>query len=101
MLSRDHPELGPIDQDFIHLFTSWFNKGFLELERINWQTSATVLEKLTVHESVHEIQGWDDLRRHSLKIGCVLRIFILLFLTAPIFVEVALVQGMADAIAPF
>ena len=100
-LLRDHPELGPIDQDFIHLFTSWFNKGFLELERINWQTSATVLEKLIQYESVHEIQGWDDLRRRLAEDRLCFAYFHPVIPDEPlIFVEVALVQGMADAIAP-
>ena len=100
-LLRDHPELGPIDQDFIHLFTSWFNKGFLELERINWQTSATVLEKLIQYESVHEIEGWDDLRRRLAEDRLCFAYFHPVIPDEPlIFVEVALVQGMAEAIAP-
>ena len=100
-LLRDHPELRPIDQDFVHLFTSWFNKGFLELERINWQTSATVLEKLIQYESVHEIQGWDDLRRRLAEDRLCFAYFHPVIPDEPlIFVEVALVQGMADAIAP-
>ena len=100
-LLRDHPELRPIDQDFVHLFTSWFNKGFLELERINWQTSATVLEKLIQYESVHEIQGWDDLRRRLAEDRFCFAYFHPVIPDEPlIFVEVALVQGVADAIAP-
>ena len=52
-----------LDSDLKHLFRSWFNRGFLRLERISWQTSALVLEKLIRYESVHEINGWPDLRR--------------------------------------
>ena len=52
-----------LDTDLRHLFASWFNRGFLELRRIDWQTPAAVLEKLIAYEAVHEIQGWDDLRR--------------------------------------
>lgn len=58
-----HPELKIIDQDLLHLFKSWFNRGFLQLRRIDWQTPAAVLEKLIEYESVHEIRGWPDLRR--------------------------------------
>ena len=29
-------DLGIIDNDFIHLFSSWFNRGFLVLRRIDW-----------------------------------------------------------------
>ncbi|MDX3806489.1 malonyl-CoA decarboxylase [Bosea thiooxidans] len=57
------PELKAIDTDFRHLFGSWFNRGFLVLRRIDWRTPANVLEKIIRYEAVHEIQGWDDLRR--------------------------------------
>lgn len=57
------PELKAVDTDFRHLFGSWFNRGFLVLRRIDWRTPANVLEKIIRYEAVHEIQGWDDLRR--------------------------------------
>lgn len=59
----DHPELKALDEDIRHLFTSWFNRGFLQFERIEWRTAAAILEKLIAYEAVHEIKGWDDLRR--------------------------------------
>lgn len=52
-----------LDADFRHLFASWFNRGFLELKRVDWSTSAAILEKIIKYEAVHEITGWDDLRR--------------------------------------
>ena len=60
---KDTPELEALDADFRHLFTSWFNRGFLELRQIDWSTSAEVLEKIIAYEAVHEIRGWEDLRR--------------------------------------
>ena len=60
---HDEPELKLLDADLKHLFASWFNRGFLELRRIDWQSAAVVLEKLIAYEAVHEIKGWDDLRR--------------------------------------
>lgn len=57
------PDLRLVDLDFVHLLHSWFNRGFLELHQINWETSAAVLEKIIRYEAVHEISGWDDLRR--------------------------------------
>lgn len=57
------PELKAVDSDFRHLFSSWFNRGFLVLRRIDWRTPANVLDKIIRYEAVHEIQGWDDLRR--------------------------------------
>src|ERR1700693_129998 len=60
----DHrDDLRPVDDDFIHLFSSWFNRGFLVLRRIDWSMPAIVLEKIIRYEAVHEIRGWDDLRR--------------------------------------
>ena len=61
-LLPEHPDLKPVDADFVHLFSSWFNRGFLVLSRIDWHTPAAILEKLIRYEAVHAIQGWDDLR---------------------------------------
>src|SRR5262245_1189214 len=52
-----------VDAAFLHLFSSWFNRGFLVLSRIDWTTPANILEKIIRYEAVHEIKGWDDLRR--------------------------------------
>src|SRR5712672_4434332 len=43
---RGEPELKLLDADLKHLFASWFNRGFIELRRLDWQTPAAVLEKL-------------------------------------------------------
>jgi len=57
------PELAPVDADLKHLLGSWFNRGFLVLHHIDWSTSASTLEKIIEYEAVHEIRGWEDLRR--------------------------------------
>jgi malonyl-CoA decarboxylase len=57
------PALMAVDADMEHLLSSWFNRGFLVLRRIDWNTPAAILEKIIAYEAVHEIQGWDDLRR--------------------------------------
>ncbi len=57
------PELKALDNDFLHLFKSWFNRGFLHLKRIDWSSAADTLEKLIAYEAVHEIKGWEDLRQ--------------------------------------
>ena len=100
-LLRTEPDLRVVDSDFRHLFASWFNRGFLELRRIDWQTPAAVLEKLIAYEAVHEIQGWDDLRR---RLGADRRCFAFFHPALPgeplIFVAVALVRGLAAAVQP-
>ncbi|KAA2212689.1 malonyl-CoA decarboxylase [Teichococcus oryzae] len=98
---KKHPELKPLDVDLQHLFASWFNRGFLELRRIDWDTPAAILEKLIAYEAVHEIMGWDDLRR---RLGPDRRCFAFFHRALPgeplIFVEVALTQGLASAVQP-
>lgn len=60
---KDYPELRLLDEDIVHLFTSWFNRGFLVLKHIDWDAPASILEKIIQYEAVHEIKGWSDLRR--------------------------------------
>jgi malonyl-CoA decarboxylase len=97
----DEPELKLLDADLKHLFASWFNRGFLELRRIDWQSPAAVLEKLIAYEAVHEIKGWGDLRR---RLAPDRRCFAFFHPALPgeplIFVEVALVNGLATSMPP-
>lgn len=103
MDSLDHREdLRAVDDDFVHLFSSWFNRGFLVLRRIDWSTPAIVLEKIIRYEAVHEIHDWDDLRR---RIDPPDRRCFAFFHPAMvdeplIFVEVALTRDIPAAIAP-
>jgi malonyl-CoA decarboxylase len=60
---RDNPQLMKIDTDFHHLFNSWFNRGFLIMEPLDWTTPAHILEKIIAYEAVHEIGSWSELRR--------------------------------------
>lgn len=99
---NDHPELASLDLDFKHLFSSWFNRGFLEIRRIEWSTSAAILEKIIAYEAVHEISGWNDLRR---RVGDPdRRLFAFFHPAMPteplIFVEVALTNAVPSAIGP-
>jgi len=57
-----HPELKPVDMDFLFLFKTWFNRGFLTMEPITWKSPAVILERLIAYEAVHEITSWDDLK---------------------------------------
>ena len=100
-MAGEHPRLEPIDADLVHLLASWFNRGSLELRRIDWRTPALILEKLIKHEAVHEIQGWPDLRRRLESDRRCFAFFHPALTDEPlIFVEVALTRGMATAIQP-
>ncbi|MBW0004625.1 MAG: malonyl-CoA decarboxylase [Hyphomicrobiales bacterium] len=59
---KEDRELEGVDKDFTHLFSSWFNPGFLVLRPIDWSTPANILEKIIRYEAVHEIGTWEDLR---------------------------------------
>jgi malonyl-CoA decarboxylase len=99
----DHREdLAAVDDDFVHLFTSWFNRGFLVLRRIDWSMPAIVLEKIIRYEAVHEIRGWDDLRRRidPPDRRCFAFFHPALIDEPLIFVEVALEREIPSAIAP-
>jgi malonyl-CoA decarboxylase len=90
-----------LDSDLKHLFRSWFNRGFLRMERISWQTSALILEKLIRYESVHEINGWPDLRRRLETDRRCFAFFHPALEDEPIiFVEVALADGLTGDLEP-
>ena len=95
----EHPELEPVNGDMIHLLHSWFNPGFLRIERISWKTPAFILEKLIEYEAVHEIRGWEDLHR---RLSDDRRCFAFFHPALPdeplIFVEVALTRGLPNSI---
>jgi malonyl-CoA decarboxylase len=90
-------DLGAIDADLLHLLRSWFNRGFLNLRRIDWETPAVILERLIEYEGVHEIQGWHDLRR---RLAADRRCYAFFHPVLPheplIFIEIALTRGMPD-----
>jgi len=94
--------LAILDRDFVHLFNSWFNRGFLVLRRIDWASPAAVLEKIIRYEAVHEITDWDDLRRRidPADRRCYAFFHPALVDEPLIFVEVALTASPPDAIAP-
>jgi malonyl-CoA decarboxylase len=97
----DHPDFPLVDSDFAHLFSSWFNRGFLVLRRIDWSTPANILEKIIKYEAVHTIRDWDDLRRR-LEPGdrrCFAFFHPQLIDDPLIFVEVALTRDTPPAIA--
>ena len=96
-----HPDRAGVDADLTHLFRSWFNRGFLFLQRIEWRTSALVLERLIEYEAVHQIQGWRDLRR---RLEADRRCYAFFHPALPdeplIFIEAALARGMPAKVQP-
>ena len=100
-LLANHPELKRVDTDLKHQVVSWFNRGFLELRVIDWNSPAAVLERIIQYESVHAIQGWDDLRSRLRENRMCFAFFHPAMPDDPlVFVEVALTSGIPTAIAP-
>jgi malonyl-CoA decarboxylase len=99
-LGGKEPELAALDLDLRHLFASWFNRGFLVLRPINWESPAHILEKIIAYEAVHAIDSWDDLRRRLAPQDR--RCFAFFHPAMPdeplIFVEVALNQGIPGSV---
>ncbi len=91
--------LKSLADDLKDLLANWFDIGFLELRRISWDSPASLLEKLMAYEAVHEIRGWTDLKN---RLDADRRCFAFFHPRMPdeplIFVEVALVAGMAGNI---
>ena len=94
---RDDPVLRPLDEDLHGLLAHWFDVGFLDLRRLTWESPAALLEKLIHYEAVHAIASWDDLKD---RLDSDRRCYAFFHPRMPdeplIFVEVALVDGMAD-----
>src|ERR1700712_5663393 len=95
-------DLAALDRDVVHLLSSWFNRGFLVLRRIDWSTPANILEQIIRYEAVHEIRDWDDLRRRIDPVDrrCYAFFHPALVDEPLIFVEVALTESIPAAIAP-
>lgn len=97
---RHRGDLRPLDVDMVHLLTSWFNRGFLEMGSVTWSTPADILERIIAYEAVHEITDWEDLRRRLLPEDR--RCFAFFHPVMPgeplVFVEVALARGTPRSI---
>nr|NQU91065.1 malonyl-CoA decarboxylase [Bacteroidota bacterium] len=98
-LIPSHPELKTIDEDLRVLLTSWLNPGFLILKKIDWDTEASILEKIIQYEAVHNIENWNDLKQRLVADRRCFAYFHPALEDEPlIFVEVALTKGIGGSI---
>ncbi|WP_291994898.1 malonyl-CoA decarboxylase [Candidatus Accumulibacter sp. ACC003] len=95
-LDKD-PALRSLDRELESRLGAWFDVGFLELQRITWNSPAVLLEKLIQYEAVHEIRSWSDLKN---RLDSDRRCYAFFHPRMPmeplIFVEVALTEHLAD-----
>jgi malonyl-CoA decarboxylase len=95
----EHPELKPLDVDLKILLTTWFNPGFLILEKIDWDTEASILEKIIRYETVHNINNWNELKQRLVDNRRCFAYFHPALEDEPlIFVEVALTKGISSSV---
>ena len=95
----ENSSLADLDEDFRHLFRSWFNPGFLRLERITWDTKAAVLERIISYEKVHKIKDMTDLKRRLEEDRRFYAYFHPVLPDEPlIFVQVAFTQGLGNSV---
>ena len=94
---EDDRELAVLDRELESRLSAWFDVGFLELQRITWNSPAALLEKLIEYEAVHEIRSWTDLKN---RLDSDRRLYAFFHPRMPakplIFVEVALTDHLAD-----
>jgi malonyl-CoA decarboxylase len=100
-LASDDPQLKALDEDFRHVLATWCDVGFLTLQRLTWDSPAALLEKIIEYEAVHEIRSWRDLRH---RLDGDRRCYAFFHPSLPkeplIFLQVALVEGLAGRIEP-
>ncbi len=93
--------LAALDVEMEYMFSTWFDVGFLELRRISWDSPASLIEKLIKYEAVHDIKGWADVKN---RLDSDRRCYGFFHPRLPdeplIFVEVALVDALADSVTP-
>ncbi|WP_194860381.1 malonyl-CoA decarboxylase domain-containing protein [Dietzia sp. SYD-A1] len=101
-LLADHPHLRSLDHDLHHLLGSWFNRGFLRMEEVTWDSPGELLDHLIRYEQVHPMAGLDELRRRLQPADRRMYAFFhpATGIRPLIFVEVALTRGVPADIAP-
>ncbi len=98
---KSDKRLQALDVEMEYMFSTWFDIGFLELRRISWDSPASMIEKLIQYEAVHDIKSWADLKN---RLDSDRRCYGFFHPRLPdeplIFVEVALLDEIAQSIAP-
>lgn len=96
-LAREDAAIGEMAEDLRGMLANWFDIGLLDLKPITWDSPASLLEKLILYEAVHAVESWADLRN---RLASDRRCYAYFHPRMPdeplIFVQVALVQKLAD-----
>ncbi|XP_036144438.1 malonyl-CoA decarboxylase, mitochondrial isoform X3 [Monomorium pharaonis] len=77
------------------LLLLWFSVGFLQMERITWESACDILQKISDYEAIHPIRNWLDLKR---RVGPYRRCYIFMHPSMPREPIVVLHTALCDVI---
>ncbi|MGL9731955.1 MAG: malonyl-CoA decarboxylase [Wolbachia sp.] len=98
-LKNQYKELNRLESELKSILLSWVDVDLLDLRQITWNSPASLLEKLIKYEAVHKISSWGDLKNRLDSDRLCFGFFHYKIPNEPlIFVEVALMDGIADSI---
>jgi len=100
---EDCPMLRYLDGSMARLLRAWFSEAFLEMHRVTWQSSGSLLEKIGEGEKVHKMADGRKFRDLKVRLGPGRRCFAFMHPSMPgeplVFIHVALVPGMAATLS--
>ncbi|KAM8947267.1 malonyl-CoA decarboxylase, mitochondrial [Pelodytes ibericus] len=95
----DGPHIREMNGVLKGMLSEWFSVGFLNLERITWQSPCEVLQKISEYEAVHPVRNWTDMKR---RVGPYRRCYVFAHSAMPgeplIVLHVALMQHISGSI---
>ncbi|MCA4775184.1 malonyl-CoA decarboxylase [Wolbachia endosymbiont of Mansonella ozzardi] len=98
-LKNQYKGLNRLESELKSILLSWVDVDLLDLRQITWDSPASLLEKLIKYEAVHKISSWGDLKNRLDSDRLCFAFFHYKIPNEPlIFVEVALVNKIADSI---
>ncbi|KAK6641427.1 hypothetical protein RUM44_013138 [Polyplax serrata] len=89
-------ELQQLNTTLKELLSLWFSIGFLDLQRVTWNSSCEMLQKISEYEAVHPVRSWTDLKR---RVGHYRRCFVFLHGSMPGEPIVVLHTALSDEIS--
>ncbi|CAH1799819.1 unnamed protein product [Owenia fusiformis] len=94
-----NPHLRTLSNSLKELISVWFSVGLVHLQRVTWQSSCDMLQKISDYEAVHPIRNWADLKR---RVGPYRRCFVFTHNSMPlepvVVLHTALTSDISDSI---
>lgn len=94
-------QLTALDLELEYMLATWCDVSFLELQSINWDSPASLIERLIKYEAVHDIRSWSDVKKRLESDRRCYGFFHPRIPGVPlIFIEVALMNSIPTSIIP-